>query len=74
MGGHLRILVLLPVSAWLVKAERVGAGPSQDGWVQFLWFFDRGGVVIIYCVRRIVGMEKVCFAGKIFYISINNLY
>ncbi len=40
---------------------------------QFFWFFDRGGVVI-YCERRIVGMETVCFAGKIFYISINNLY
>jgi len=28
--------VIQPVSAWLVKAERVGAGPSQDGRAKFL--------------------------------------
>jgi len=28
--------VIQPVSVWLVKAERVGVGPSQDGRAQFL--------------------------------------
>jgi len=28
--------VIQPVSAWLVKAERAGAEPSQDGRAQFL--------------------------------------
>jgi len=28
--------VIQPASAWLVKAERVGAGPRQDGQAQFL--------------------------------------
>jgi len=36
MGGHLWLKVIQPVSAWLVKAERVRAGPSQDEQVQFL--------------------------------------
>ncbi len=30
-SGICRFEFIQPVSAWLIKAERVGAGPSQDG-------------------------------------------
>jgi len=39
--------VIQPVSAWLVKAERVGAGPTGYGGLRpDEWLFDRGGVVM----------------------------
>jgi hypothetical protein len=34
------ISAFLPVSAWLVRAERVGVGPDQDGRVRFIQFSE----------------------------------
>ncbi|MFH1883854.1 MAG: hypothetical protein ABIL62_14250 [Planctomycetota bacterium] len=53
-----------PVSAWLVKAERVGAGLRQNEQAKFLQFFDRGGVIVYYA-RHGAGMGALCFAVKI---------
>ncbi len=64
--------VIQSVSAWLVKAERVGAGPSQDGQAKFLQFSDIGGVV--YYVRYRVCMGTPDFAVRNFCISIDKLY
>ena len=45
--------VIQPVSAWLVKAERVGAGLSQDGRAKFFEVF-RIEEELLYIMR---GME-----------------
>jgi len=34
-SGICRFEFIQPVSAWFINAERVGAGPSQDGQAQF---------------------------------------
>ena len=68
--------VIQPVSAWLVKAERVGAGRARMGGQNSCRAAagsaptssvpNRGGV-IVYSARHRAGKQNFCLADKIFF-------
>ena len=70
--GICKSLVFRHISTWLVKAERVGAGPSQNGRSQFLRFFDRGGVILHG--TELVVTTILSFTSGGFHISMKNSY